>query len=375
MFQRQVNIQPAPAVAGDFASANPNASVLAGPGALVSGANGVTVGRFAWADFATGLVANTGAGAPSGFVHREQQAVITQFLQEATELVPEGIMITLHQAGDFWAKNDGASAATIGQKVYANSATGQITTGATGTPPTGASVTAALLGNIAATSTIAVNSYTGSIAGTTMTISAVGTGLVAVGNVISGTNILPGTTIVSQLTGSAGSTGTYEVSVSQTVSSTTITTPSNSTFRVVTLTSGGFAAGQTISGGTTAAGTTIVSQISGTAFGVGYYNVTISQTVASATITASGGYLDVTAVASGALAVNDVISGGTIVAGTYVTQQLSGAAGGIGGYLVSTGTASASGTVTVYAGVETKWVVASAGAAGELIKISTWPLG
>ena len=39
-FQQQVNIMPAPAVAGDFASANPRASVLNGPGDPVAGPNG-----------------------------------------------------------------------------------------------------------------------------------------------------------------------------------------------------------------------------------------------------------------------------------------------------------------------------------------------
>ena len=43
-FQKQVNLTPAPAVAGDYASANPHVSVLAGPGGLVAGVGGVTVG-------------------------------------------------------------------------------------------------------------------------------------------------------------------------------------------------------------------------------------------------------------------------------------------------------------------------------------------
>lgn len=373
-FPRQVNQYPAPAVAGDFASANPRASVLAGEGALICGLNGVTVGRFAWVGADGITTSNAGVGKPAGFVHREQQGLITVFLAEVTNLVPRGLPITLHWSGDFWAKNDGAAAATTGQKVYANSATGQATTAATGTPPTGASVTAQQFANVAATSTIAVNSFTGSIAGTTLTVSVVGTGKVSPGVVIAGTGIDPGTTILQQLSGSAGVAGTYQVSVSQTVLSTTITTPNNGTLNVVSVTSGAFAPGQTITGGTTAANTVIVNQISGTTYGVGFYNVTGSQTVTSATLTASGGYLDVTAVASGALAVNDVISGGTIVAGTYITAQLSGATGGVGHYLTSDGTASASGAVTVASGVETDWYVASSCAAGELFKMTTTPV-
>lgn len=64
--------------------------------------------------------------------------------------------------------------------------------------------------------------FTGSISGTTLTVTAVSSGFVGIGSVISGTGITAGTTITALLSGTGG-TGTYTVSVSQTVSSTTIT--------------------------------------------------------------------------------------------------------------------------------------------------------
>ena len=64
--------------------------------------------------------------------------------------------------------------------------------------------------------------YTGSIAGTTLTVTAVSAGVLAVGQVISGTGVTAGTTITALGTGTGG-TGTYTVSVSQTVASTTLT--------------------------------------------------------------------------------------------------------------------------------------------------------
>jgi hypothetical protein len=64
--------------------------------------------------------------------------------------------------------------------------------------------------------------FTGSISGTTLTVSAVTSGTIVVGIGISGTGITAGTTITALGTGSGG-TGTYTVSASQTVSSTTIT--------------------------------------------------------------------------------------------------------------------------------------------------------
>lgn len=63
--------------------------------------------------------------------------------------------------------------------------------------------------------------FTGSISGTTLTVTAVSAGTIQVGQVISGTGVTAGTRITALGTGT-GSTGTYTVSVSQTVASTTI---------------------------------------------------------------------------------------------------------------------------------------------------------
>ena len=68
----------------------------------------------------------------------------------------------------------------------------------------------------------ATTSFTASISGTTMTVTAVGSGTVQVGQLITGTGVTAGTTITALGTGT-GSTGTYTVSTSQTTSSTTIT--------------------------------------------------------------------------------------------------------------------------------------------------------
>lgn len=65
-------------------------------------------------------------------------------------------------------------------------------------------------------------SFTGSISGTTLTVTAVSSGTVQVGQILSGTGVTTGTQILALGTGSGG-TGTYTVSSSQTVSSTTIT--------------------------------------------------------------------------------------------------------------------------------------------------------
>jgi hypothetical protein len=63
---------------------------------------------------------------------------------------------------------------------------------------------------------------TGSITGTTLSISSVSTGTLYVGATITGTGVTSGTRVTAFVTGTGGA-GTYTVSVSQTVSSTTIT--------------------------------------------------------------------------------------------------------------------------------------------------------
>lgn len=75
-------------------------------------------------------------------------------------------------------------------------------------------------------------SVTGSISGTTLTVSAVGNGIVLIGSTISGTGVTAGTTITAAGTGTGGA-GTYTVSVSQTVAATTITAALRTTNAVI----------------------------------------------------------------------------------------------------------------------------------------------
>src|SRR6185312_6035468 len=201
-FQTQVNLQPAPAVEGDFASANPRANVLAGAGALVTGTLGFTVGNFAWAD-ANGIVNNYfTVGGRIGFIHREQQALITAFLAETSMLVPAGFPITLFNAGEFWDKF--AAGATIGQKVYAYYDDGTAYAAATATPPTNALITA----NTATNTTLTVTANTGRP--------------IAVGQPISGAGIQAGTIISAFGTGTGGA-GTYTLSLATTATASGVT--------------------------------------------------------------------------------------------------------------------------------------------------------
>lgn len=90
----------------------------------MAGADGLTVGVFAWAD-ADGKVANKkGTGGRIGFVHREMQASITEFLHESGNKILPGHMVTLAVGGDFWAHFP--AGAEIGQNVFAKDTDGTL---------------------------------------------------------------------------------------------------------------------------------------------------------------------------------------------------------------------------------------------------------
>lgn len=212
-FQKTVQLQQAAAVAGDFASANPRASFVSHEGTLVAGSAGVTVARFAWRN-ASGQVSNSVVGTanalslrPAGFVHRRQgEALITNYLGETSNLIPQGFEVTLMMTGDYWA-NQITNPASIGQKAFANLATGEIQTATAG-------------------ATIAGFVGTASYATNVMTVTAVTSGTVKIGDAVTGAGVPANTYVVSFGTGTGG-TGTYNLSTSPgTVAAQAVTTSS-----------------------------------------------------------------------------------------------------------------------------------------------------
>jgi len=371
-FPRSVQGEQAYGLPGDFAGHNPRVSVVPPvPGGFVAGANGVTVGRFVWSDV-NGVCSNTGAGTPTGFIHRQWNALITQFLGNASYLVPQGFNVQPMSAGGFWARNDGSVTTAVGMKAYANNATGQVSFNVTGTPPTSASVTATVAPNVF-TGAVAANTATGSISGTTLTVTAVGAGSVlGAGETVSGTGVATGTTILAQLTGTAGSTGTYTVNISQTVASTALTM-SGGGLTVSAVTTGTVVVGSVLTGSGVPAGETITAAGTGTG-GTGTYVVSSSTVVSSTSLTANNSTMTVSAVGSGTIFVNDPISGTNVAAGSYVQSFLTGT-GGTGTYVVSGSYTAASTTVTVAAGTETKWIALNVAAPGELAILTTHTIG
>lgn len=317
-FPNQVQVAQAPATIGDFCDKNPRYSYDAGPGGLVAGIGGAVVGHFAWAtapldgDGAAATVTNTGFGPVSGFIHREQQALIVNYLASSGLTIQQGFGLTLMIGGGFWAYNAGATQAVPGMKAYANFADGSVTFAAAGSPANGGTSTASVLAAGAG------SAFTGSITGALMTVSAVASGTLYNGTVVSGTNVVTGTQIVSQ---------------------------------VLPLLAGE------------------------TAKGVGRYNVSIGeQTVASESLTGAFGIITVGGTVAGNFAVGQTLTGSGVNAGLSITDLGTGT--GLAGTYILNGTQTLSSqAINTASNVETKWFARSSGLPGEVVKISDKPLG
>lgn len=130
-FQQTVNLTPGVAVAGDPATGNPRASYPSPEGGFVAGAAGVTVGRFAWIQSDGVTVLNSGSGVPAGIIMRNEQALITTYLAEDGNVIPQGFPVTIMRTGDYYITAT-VAAAVRGNKAFAKLADGTMEPGAAG---------------------------------------------------------------------------------------------------------------------------------------------------------------------------------------------------------------------------------------------------
>jgi len=288
-FQTQINEYQAPGVPGSFASTNPYTVVLAGQFGIVAGSAGVRVGAFAWVynpddtNGAPAIASNLGNGtAPAGIAIRAQQGIITAYLSNASQVIRQGFPVTLIDNGDLWVTNTGSTQAITGMKAYANFADGNITFAAAASATTGGNASNA---NISAGS----GNFTGYITDDVLTVTALGTGNVTVGSLLSGGNIATGTTVVTQLTGNVGNIGTYAVNIPEQNTASTVVSGTWGILNINTLTSGSFGIGDIITGNGTLTNTFITALGTGTG-GTGSYIVNLTQTVANSTLIAQSNY-------------------------------------------------------------------------------------
>jgi hypothetical protein len=306
-------------------------------------------------------------------------------------LIPPGYQVEVFNAAGMWVLNSGSTTSAIGNTAYANNANGSVNFAAAGAPTTGASCTGGTLAKIVSASTggalPTTNTCTASIAGTVMTVTAVGAGSVlGAGQTLSGGNSTVGiidanTTIVSQTSGTAGGIGVYQLSIANEVLSTTVAMSGGGLTLTGANTSGIFAIGMTISGTNIPAGTTITGYGTATAGGAGTYTVSNAAATAAtaSTITAANAmFLTVDSSSTGTWQLNDLLVSSGLTAGTYITATAAQNAnltgnGGAGTYLTNNfQTAITAQAFSVTANTATKWVASSIGAPGELVKMTTW---
>ncbi len=137
-------------------------------------------------------------------------------------------------------------------------------------------------GPVSVTGSIVPNaSFTGGILTVTVT-----SGDLFAGQTLSGGGVVPGTTITSFISGTPGGVGVYGVTIPQIAAGPFTATTSSGVLHVTSVTTGDLFVGQVITGSSVAAGTTIIGYITGNG-GTGDYVVSISQTVPSESMAAT----------------------------------------------------------------------------------------
>jgi hypothetical protein len=318
-YQTQVYNQEAQGVAGDRASLNAIMTFDAGPGGLVADVGGVTVGNFAW------VVPPTDPNGTSSVATQSSKAFLNTGANVAGLVynVTQGLnTVFLSDAGMVIPQGLPVALAVQGDFWVVNGGSAIATvgqkayaildTGAVQFAATGtATAVSTATGSSVAASTFSV---TGSINGDLLTVTAVSSGTIVAGATISGTGISGSPQIGSQVSGTAGGIGVYALTVSQqkSVASTTV--------------SGTY--------GTMTVGTMTV----GTQFSVGQL----------------------------------LIASGSVVAGTMITQLLTGTGNAGSTFAVNNNTPVSSQSISAVGAVETKWVAASVAQPGGLVKITSW---
>jgi len=240
--------------------------------AKVTGATGATIGASVYATYADGSI-TIGAAATG--------AVVTGLI---------GTTMTAAIGCTCTATASGTALTTSAQTGYLS--VGDVISG-TGVPA-GTTIVAQVSGTAGAagvyTTSVATTASSATVTsfGTTINVTAI-TGILSVGDTLS-----TGGVVTAQVSGTAGSTGRYTFSIPATAYTASGTvTAFGQVMNVTAITSGTLAIGDPVSGSGVPSGAMITSQISGTVGGIGLYNLSAPATAyaASTTITATAGVL------------------------------------------------------------------------------------
>lgn len=158
-FPNRINYNNPIGFPGDFASANVYRSAFTIGTAYRAGQDGVTIGRFAWVQDDTEIVANKPPSSaptaiPVGFVRRDQTQLITGYLDESTMVVNRGFAPTVMTGGDFFAIT--STNCSPGDHVFASTTDGSVVTASSSTAPANSVATGWIVIKGATTGNIAV---------------------------------------------------------------------------------------------------------------------------------------------------------------------------------------------------------------------------
>lgn len=278
-FQTQVNGLPAPGIEGDFADFNPRYTALSGPGGMVAGSAGVNIGKFCWFSY-QGIDPDNAPTVVNSFgFGGVPDGLVPRPGQQAiiTQYLAESSM-QINQGLPVWVMTSGGLWVKNTGSALATrglKAYAKFSDGTVTFAATGSPTTVSLTTSSIAAATAI--SVTGSISGNVLTVTAVSTGTVVPGAILTGTNVATGTQVVSQLSGTAGGIGTYALNIAeQSVASETI----SGTYGILTVGAGTPVQGGVLSGSGVTTGTVVWGQLSATTWAV-----SPSQTASSTTIT------------------------------------------------------------------------------------------
>lgn len=257
------------------------ASMLVNPGIPVTLFNegdfwtkfaaGATPGQRVYADPSTGAPVAGGATAPAvASVTADAGVSVTASVGASFTIVIATNVATLSAVTGYVTAGDLVTGAGI-----AGAAIGAQLTGTAGGAGTYTFVHADISSE-AATST-----------STVLNVTAVLRGLLVIGSVVTGGGLAGGSAVTAIITGTGG-VGRYTLSgaAQSSVSGTKLS--SNSTLNVTAVGSGVLGVGSLLSGSGVTAGTTITSQLTGTTGGIGTYGLSVAQNFASTTVSELG---------------------------------------------------------------------------------------
>jgi hypothetical protein len=154
---------------------------------------------------------------------------------------------------------------------------------------------------------------------------------------------------LTKVAGLLSTSGALTATISNTTTCSFTANFAGNVMTVTAVASGTLTVGMLLTGTSLGSGTYVTNNITGTGSGVGNWTVSVTQTIGNVTVTGTAVIMTVTA-APGFIPVGCLLVGGTVAANTYVIAYGSGS-GGVGTYYLSTNQNGTTATTNIYYGL------------------------